>query len=255
MKVSSWLTSALAVLLTIAGGAVLAADGSSGRGPAYAATDAATGAAVRVYRVGGLVSLEIDHPMVHIRKLIVDGGTTTTMRTATEEVTIALTRDAVTVTSPRGRAQAGRMHPERVRDVQAILAASPAAAAAAALIGRVQLPADSPVSQTLLSTRALILSSKGDRTGARDIARNIGRIELARAGAAAVPVSEAEQGGPGTCWTLYAIEAIAAYIEYEGCMNGEEWWDLFGQVSCAIIYEMRAIGAFAWWLSCVGLRG
>jgi hypothetical protein len=255
MKVSNWLTRALAGLLTIASGAVLAADGSSGRRPAYATTDAATGAAVRVYRVGGLVSLEIDHPMVQIRKLIVDGGTTTTLRTATEEVAIALTRDAVTVTSPKGSVQAGRTHPERVRDVQALLAASPAAAAAAGLIGRLQLPADSPVSQTLSSTRALILSSKGDDAGARDIARTIGRIERARAGAVTVPVSEAEQGGPGTCWTLYAIEAIAAYIEYEGCMNGEEWWDLFGQISCAVIYEMRAIGAFAWWLSCVGLRG
>ena len=255
MNAFSWSTRGLAAILTIAAGTVLGADVTTRSKPAYVTTDTATGAHIRVYRAEGLVSLEIDHPTVQIRKQLLNGETKTTMRVGREEVVIALARDAVTVTTPHGRAQAGRQHPERVRQVQALLASSPAAARAAALIGRLQLAADSPVHQTLLSTRALLLSSRGDDSGAREISRSIGRLELARSRAGHIRTSSEEQGGPGACWTLYAVEAIAAYIEYEGCMNGEEWWDLFGQISCAIIYEIRAIGAFAWWLSCVGLRG
>jgi hypothetical protein len=29
------------------------------------------------------------------------------------------------------------------------------------------------------------------------------------------------------------------------------WWDLFCMSACALIYDLRAIGAAAWWLSCV----
>jgi hypothetical protein len=68
------------------------------------------------------------------------------------------------------------------------------------------------------------------------------------------PVGWADDG-PEECWDAYAKEAIAAYIEYEECMYATKWWDLASQAACATIYEMRAIGAFAWWVKCVGLRG
>ena len=56
------------------------------------------------------------------------------------------------------------------------------------------------------------------------------------------------------CWTEYTAEAIAAWIEYENCVDSEQWWDVPGMLSCLAIYEMRAIGAFSVWASCVGLR-
>jgi hypothetical protein len=44
-------------------------------------------------------------------------------------------------------------------------------------------------------------------------------------------------------------------MEYEDCMNNEQWWDVIGTQTCLWLYEVQAIGAFAWWLSCVGLNG
>jgi hypothetical protein len=118
-----------------------------------------------------------------------------------------------------------------------------------------RLTADSPLRQTLLSTRAFLLASAGDDSGASEIARSIRQLEMARRGAGYIRTAGQDLTGPSVCWTLYAVEAIAAYIEYEGCMDSEEWWDILGQISCAVIYDIRAIGAFAWWLSCVGLNG
>jgi len=67
-------------------------------------------------------------------------------------------------------------------------------------------------------------------------------------------VQEQDGDGPGECWDVYVEEAIEAYMDYEDCMAGEQWWDLAGQSGCALIYEMRAIGAFSWWVTCVGFR-
>ena len=59
--------------------------------------------------------------------------------------------------------------------------------------------------------------------------------------------------GPGDCWDQYAKEAIAAATELEDCERNVQWWDYFGYHRCNLIYEMRAIGAFSWWLKCVSL--
>jgi hypothetical protein len=61
--------------------------------------------------------------------------------------------------------------------------------------------------------------------------------------------------GPGECWDEYVKEAVACYKEFEDCMRGLSWYDVIGKTACATIYDLRAIGAFYWWVSCVGLRG
>jgi hypothetical protein len=207
-----------------------------------------------VYRAGSRVALEIDHPTVHIRKELLDGRTVTTIRSGRDEIVVGLERSAFVVEGPRGRIEATPKHPERVQQVKAVIAASPAAARAAALIGQLSLAPESPVRHTLLATRAVLLSAAGDETGAGEIARSIRGLRDIR-GAVGVARIDDDQFTAAQCWALYAAEAILAYLEYEGCMNGEEWWDVLGMISCAFVYDVRAIGAFAWWLSCVGLLG
>ena len=48
-------------------------------------------------------------------------------------------------------------------------------------------------------------------------------------------------------------EVVAAFKEYEDCLAGLSWYEVFDWMSCAVIYDIRAIGAFAWYLKCVGL--
>ena len=44
-------------------------------------------------------------------------------------------------------------------------------------------------------------------------------------------------------------------MEYEDCMNQLYWYEIFDMIGCAFIYDLRAIGAFSWWVTCVGFRG
>ena len=59
---------------------------------------------------------------------------------------------------------------------------------------------------------------------------------------------------PTDCWNAYSKEAIAAYIEYEECMKPLSWWEFLDEAACATVYDMRAIGAFSWWMKCVALN-
>ena len=95
----------------------------------------------------------------------------------------------------------------------------------------------------------MLVSASGDTAGARELVKAAGPARAERI----VKTSNEEQG-PGTCWYLYAAEAIAAYIEYEDCMNQLYWYELLDMIGCALIYDMRAIGAFSWWVTCVGFR-
>ena len=60
---------------------------------------------------------------------------------------------------------------------------------------------------------------------------------------------------PTDCWNAYPKEAIAAYIEYEECMKD---LTLVGHprrdAAAPSVYDMRAIGAFSWWMKCVALN-
>ena len=44
-------------------------------------------------------------------------------------------------------------------------------------------------------------------------------------------------------------------IEYAECVKNLKWWDPIGEPRCAVIYEVRIIGAFAWYMDCVKLFG
>jgi len=215
-------------------------------------TDSATGAAIRIHRQAtGALSLEVDSPVVGIRKAVTGGRSVTRLRHGRDEVTIEFDGVNLTVVDRAGAVVVTPEHADRIEAARRKLAGSPVVAKAAQLIGRLDLPANSPARLPLLTTRAILLSASGDRSGAVELNA---WIQTARSGARVVRVGL--QGMTATdCWNEYAKEAIAAYMEYEECMKNEQWWDLLGQTSCALVYDMRAIGAMSWWISCVGLRG
>jgi hypothetical protein len=253
MKSCTWLVGAAAALFVVSSSPVVADEGFRGR-PAFVATDAATGAAIRVYRGDGRISLEVDHPSVQIRKQLFDGQSTTQLRSGGDAIAFTLTRESIGVSSPAGQIQGGRTNPERVPEARAMLAASPLVARAAALIGRMQLPGHTPLRQTLFSTRALLLAFAGENADAlREVERSTRALTLTAPRLRFTRTSATAD--PGECWDTYSKEAIAIYMEYEDCMNNEQWWDVIGTQTCLWLYEVQAIGAFAWWLSCVGLNG
>lgn len=242
-----------AIAIVLLSGGLAAAGEKVNRKAAIRTTDAATGAEIRAYRGDGTVAIEIDHPSVQIRKEVTGSTSKTMVRSGGEEIALTFEPNGVVVSGTRGRLQITPSNRGRMAQARAWLAASPAIARAAALIGRFTFTIESPLQQSLLVTRAVLLSVSGDKTGAEDLARAMRQLQARHSAARLVRAST--QDGPTACWMAYAAEAIATYIEYEQCMADEQWWDLLGQASCGIIYEMRAIGAFAWWLSCVGLKG
>ena len=172
------------VTLLLPAAAPAAAADNAARPPAiHRMTDAGTGAEIRVQQRDRLVSIEVEHPTVLIRKQLVDGKTVTTIRSGQEQVVLAFDRDAFTVTGASRRVEVSRAHPERMAQARTILASSPAAARAAALIGRLSFTTDSPLKHTLLTTRGMLLSSMGDETGSAALARTIRGLDPARSGA------------------------------------------------------------------------
>jgi hypothetical protein len=119
-------------------------------------------------------------------------------------------------------------------------------------LGRLAEGPDSPLRHTARTTRAMLLSAAGDASGVRELST---WARSAREKIGVAPVSLEEDQGPGQCWYLYAVEAIRIYIEYEQCMNEAAWYDLLSMITCAFLYDLQAIGAFSWWITCVGLRG
>jgi hypothetical protein len=221
--------------------------------PLQRQVDAVTGAEVRLYhgeRPGKDVRVEIQDPSVLIRKEIANGVAVTTVVAGEERLSLALGTSGLVVTRGHQRVAADREHPDRLEAARQLVAGSNAVKRATDLLGKLAAGPESSLRHTARVTRATLLSAAGDATGVRELSK---WARAAREELRVTPISE-EQSGPGLCWHLYALEAIAAYIEYEDCMNQLYWYEIFDMIGCAFIYDMRAIGAFSWWISCVGFR-
>jgi hypothetical protein len=155
------------------------------------------------------------------------------------------------VTRGEDRVDVRRDQPEQLEAARRLVAASPTVRRASRLLARLSDASDPALRHTARSTRLVIAAAAGDDEGVREV------VEASRAGrevAVVKTASEEQLQGPSQCWYLYALEAIAAYIEYEDCMRQQSWWELWDIFGCALIYDVRAIGAFSWWITCVGFR-
>jgi hypothetical protein len=232
-----------------------------GVSPVYRSVDAATGATVTVYRPAPDRALvEVEAGSLRIVKSLAPGVAETRLLSPHEDLAIRLTRAGVSVRDGRLGVVIAGADEAGLQQARARLRASRVVRDAIGLLGRLGLPGGSPVSHTLRVTEALLeaaVRSKivtGRAGGPRPLVAPAPRpLAVAYRQEGMQTVEEGD--GPTGCWDAYAKEAIAAWIEYEQCVDSEEWWDAIGLVSCAVIYEMRALGAFSWWVSCVGFRG
>ena len=213
--------------------------------------DPATGAYVSVVRgINGQVGVTVETPDLVLRKHLAGERAITTIVADSAEITIEVDRSGLTVSGTAGRVEVTAQHHERMRDASAIIARSQAARLAASLLGRIKT-SDASLARVLLSTRAMLLASTNDLNGMADLARWTeaarSRAAVARPGVTRIAL----QDSPTDCWNKYAAEAIAAYIEYEDCVNNLAWYQVLQAMACTAIYDMRALGAFSWYIGCV----
>lgn len=226
--------------------------GAAGRAEAqptarvHRATDPATGTHVTVSQgLAGSLFMEIAAPGVTVTKRATNGTVSTVVRVAKDELTIDATRSSLVVSAGGRRIEATSESLDRLPEARALIARSPAAIQAARLLSRVSFGAYSPLTMAILSTRNMLLGT-GDATAAR---RELGEIMGDVAGQLRL-TRVAIQDSPTDCWNKYVREALAAWAEYEDCLKNSGF---FGDFACDILYDMRAIGAFTWWMKCVAI--
>lgn len=212
--------------------------------------DPASGLEVQVFAGGTAdVSIEVGDRTVQIRKELVHGSAVTTISTSSERLSLSVDPRRTVLDGTLGHAEASTGRADSFGAVRKLLSRSEAVGRAIALLRRLDLGPRSPVGHALLVTRAMLLSETGDPQGAADLAR---WVKGAQQVVALTPVKL--QNGPGDCWKEYTKEAIAAYIELEDCIKNLSWYDFGGEFSCGALYDLRAMGAFSWYLHCVALR-
>jgi hypothetical protein len=134
---------------------------------------------------------------------------------------------------------------DQLKVAQAVIARSPAATQAARLLGRISFGHYSPLTMAILSTRNMLLGTADVSAGRLAI----GTI-MADVVSQARPLRVALQDSPTDCWNKYVKEALLAWKEYEDCLESSSF---LGDFACDILYDMRAIGAFTWWMKCVAI--
>jgi hypothetical protein len=249
MRIKSiWLAVATAAAMGMSAGVASAAPGAP-KGVVQRIKDPGTGLEIRVQQDrAGEVAIELGDRDVTVRRQLTHDHLQTVVTSGAEKIDLTIDKNGLLVSAGGRRIRVSASHPETGADVVRLLKSSQALRRATTLLGRVQLGMSSPVAHTLVLTRAFLLSTAGRASEAVDVVRTA-RVSLQQ-----VRLTPA-RFGPGECWDEYAREAIAAYMEYEDCMKNSAWYDVFGMTSCAAIYDLRAVGAFSWWVSCVGLRG
>ncbi len=124
---------------------------------------------------------------------------------------------------------------------------SSAAIAAKRLLDRSVLRPDILEGNALLLTRALLGSMWGESNG------TVQYQHWAQTAAAPAKVVKARLAeGPGACWDSYAAEAIRIMDDYTQCGSGCGWSGYFCLGACGLIYDLRAEGAFMWFMKCSG---
>ena len=226
--------------------------GAAGRAEAQAtsrvhrATDPVTGAAVTVSQSpAGILLMEIAAPGVTVTKRAANGTVSTVVRVTKDELTIDASRSSLVVSAGGRRVEATSASLNRLPEARALIARSPAAVQAARLLSRVSFGPYSPLTMAILSTRNMLLGTGDASAGRRELGEIVGDV------AGQVRLSRvAVQDSPTDRWNKYVREALAAWKEYEDCLDSSGFW---GDFACDILYDMRAIGAFTWWMKCVAI--
>jgi hypothetical protein len=215
------------------------------------ATDAGTGAKLRVYSTLAGPRLELQTPTLLLQKQVSKEHVVTTIKGKGESLTIDLGTSSVSVVENRVKVVAPHTDAGQLERARQLVANSSLAARAADLIGRIGFGSRSAIQPLLLTTRAFLLAARHDDRGAeevRDYMRTLkGRQQV-------VPVALGQRT-PSDCWKAYGDEILAAYLDYVECVENLHWYSPFGETGCAVVYEVRITGAFTWYAGCVSLGG
>ena len=211
--------------------------------------DAASGGEVRVYAAGPQdITMEIAAKGVTITRHFVGTGSETTVATAGDRVVLAVDRGRFAVTTNEGVMRLSQPTIAQAEIVRDRVRRSPAMQRALSLLERMRVSPTLPIAPLVWSARLVVQGAMG----------NLERLPPAprlavTARTRLLPIA-LDQNGPGYCWDEYAREAIEAFMEFEDCLRNLRWWEFWGDDACWLVYDMRAIGAFAWWIKCVGLN-
>lgn len=220
-------------------------------------TDQNTGAVVRVFKTAAGGRIELQTPELRLTKEVTGSKVVTRMRQGKDELVLSLDEKNLVVATPAGRVSAARNDRKALERLRQLISGSAVGHEAAVLIGKLGFGAATPVHPMLVTTRVFLLTASGERVTranlsgwARETQPKTGQGETLK-----VVWQEKDRSdmSPTDCWNAYAKEAIAAWIEYEDCMADVSWWEFLDAAACAAVYDMRAIGAFSWWLKCVSL--
>jgi hypothetical protein len=217
--------------------------------------DRNTGAVVRAFKTVDGGRIEVIAGALKVTKAISGDRVVTRLTEGTDQLVISMDRKTMAVSTGAAKVTAARSDRETLERGRRLIAASNVGRHAAALIGQMGFGSVTPIQPLLLTTRAFILAAAGNGDGGRDIARwTREAAAVVRARPVALKVGSTGQESPTDCWNAYTKEAIAAFIEYEDCMRPLRWYEFLDEAACAAIYDMRAIGAFSWWMKCVALN-
>jgi hypothetical protein len=241
------------VCMAMAAGALSAPTASGAPGPLPAAprvvhqvTDK-SGTTTRVYYATPTdVTVEIRNPRVTIQKHFTIGRSETTIQSGTDRVRLTLDPSGLAVSTSRGTARLSTGE-AAARRARALLQQSPAFRQALTTLAGMQVSPKTPVAPLVLTTRAFLQSLSGDVSGYVAVGA------WTRQALSTSLIVKVRDTTPGECWNEYVKEAVAAYDEMTDCVRNVAWWDVMGSSACHLIYDLRAIGAFSWWISCVSL--
>jgi hypothetical protein len=212
--------------------------------------DPNTGSVAKLYLTAHGPRIDLLGAGLQIRKEAVEGRVRTTITSGRDSLIIDAGPERVSVTAKGRTVVATTKNPAPLATTKRLVAESPLAARAATLIAKLGFGDRSPLQPLLLTTRAFLLAARDDTSGGRELAAWITRT---RSAAHVVPAAFGQKT-PTECWNAYGDELVDAYTEYVQCFQAIRWYTVFGPERCGAIYEMRILGAFTWWASCVSLR-
>ena len=218
------------------------------------AIDRQTGSIVRLFKTGAGTRVELESPSLKVTREAVGARATATLTDANGVVSVSYDRRTLIVKTPAGRISAMPHQRARLEEARQLVASAPVTTRAAALIERLGFGADNPVLPLLMTTRTFLAAVSG-RAVSRDL-RFAAPPAPAPVRVLRVSLDQQPSGSmtPTECWNTYAKEAIAAYKEYEDCIKDKAWYEILDNLACGAIYDMRAIGAFTWWMKCVAIN-
>ena len=181
------------------------------------------------------------------------------IRDQRDELVVSFDRGRLTVNSPAGRLSATPAQVTQMAAARRLIDAFPGSRKALSLINKLGFGPEVPVLPLLVTTRSFLQAvtmsavlPAGNASFQRRVDAATG-VRVTKATFGQDTGKKTTDRTPTECWDAYTKEAIAAYIEYEQCVKDLAWYELLDLTACAAIYDVRALGAFSWWMRCVSI--